>query len=359
MISPTQNNENTIKNVLLFFMLVLIFYLMSTLSSIIIPLVLAFLAASVFQPLIIWLRKKRVPKWIILPVVAVITLLIMFSIFMVLRDTALEISSQQKELMAQLNGKIDSLLLWINELSMRFTGKRIQIGGISSMFSKEAIQNVASNFATSLGSFTGSFFMFLLYYLLFLGGLPEYRRFLKYVQGDSGSSLLDFFEVLQKSIYSYMIIHTFISILTGLITTGFCLIFGVKFAVFWGFVAFLLNYIPTVGSTIAVFPPTLMAIIQFDSFNPVLLLFIFLISTQITMGNVVEPYIMGHRLRLNMLTIIFGLVFWGYIWGIPGMILTVPLLVIFKTILEQLPGFEHFGRLMGYEVKKKKKESPA
>jgi predicted PurR-regulated permease PerM len=129
------------------------------------------------------------------------------------------------------------------------------------------------------------------------------------------------------------------------------MIFGIKFAVFWAFLAFIFSYVPNIGSTLSTILPILMAVIQLDSIESLLIFAILLVAMHFVMGNVVEPIIMGNRLRLNTLTVLFGLVFWGYIWGIPGMILSVPLLVIMKIILERYPEVSIIGRVMGYPEK--------
>jgi predicted PurR-regulated permease PerM len=168
------------------------------------------------------------------------------------------------------------------------------------------------------------------------------------VSGEENySELLLNYERVQRSIYSYMILKTFVCLLTGFITYLVCLIYGINFAFFWGFITFLLTFIPTVGPVLGAVPPILMAIIQYDTFQPVIILTIILLVLKLIMGNIVEPIIMGGKLRLNMLTVIFGLVFWGYLWGIAGLILSVPLMVITKLIFEQFSSLKPVARLMG------------
>ena len=146
-------------------------------------------------------------------------------------------------------------------------------------------------------------------------------------------------------------IKTILSLIVGLLTYLVCIFFGVKFAMFWGFIAFVLNFIPAVGSILGTIMPILMGVIQLDSISDIGIMSIFLFVMHFTIGNIVEPIVMGGQLRINTLTVLFGLVFWGFVWGIPGMILSVPLLVIMKIILERSPSTEMIGRLMGYPDK--------
>jgi predicted PurR-regulated permease PerM len=97
-----------------------------------------------------------------------------------------------------------------------------------------------------------------------------------------------------------------------------------------------------------------MALIQLDDFNLVLIMLGLLIISNFVIGSIIEPKVMGDKLRLNTITVIFGLLFWGFIWGIPGMFLSVPLLVMMKVILENFKGLEPIGRIMGYPDSGKK-----
>jgi len=125
-----------------------------------------------------------------------------------------------------------------------------------------------------------------------------------------------------------------------------CSLFGVDFAIFWGFLAFVLNFVPTVGSIVATAPPLLLGWIQIDAYGTLALFALLMIAVQFVMGNIVDPLLMGNSLSINTVVIILGLVFWGYLWGITGMILSVPLLVLIKVILQQIPDARFLVRLM-------------
>ena len=103
--------------------------------------------------------------------------------------------------------------------------------------------------------------------------------------------------------------------------------------------------------------PVFMAVIQFDSAGMVLGILICLGASQFVIGSVIDPMIMGNRLKLNTVTVIFGLVFWGYIWGIPGMLLSVPLMVMIRLLLERSDDFAIIARIMGNPVKPGKKKT--
>jgi predicted PurR-regulated permease PerM len=155
--------------------------------------------------------------------------------------------------------------------------------------------------------------------------------------------------VINAGIERYIAVKTLMSVLTGTLTTLLLLLFGVDYAIFWGIVAFLLNYIPYLGSWIAVVLPALLSLVQYQSPWLTLALLALLLIAQNTIGYFVEPRIAGTRLNLSPLVIILSLAFWSTIWGIIGMILAVPLVVAVKTVLENIQETKPIATLLSNE----------
>jgi len=176
--------------------------------------------------------------------------------------------------------------------------------------------------------------------------MTHYEEYIRYVVKDN-QQLIKEISGLQRSVSTYMNIKIISSATTGIIAGSICMLFGLEFALIFGFLTFLLNFIPSIGSIIATIPPVLMAIIQFDTFHKAIAILVILFVVQMSIGNFIEPKIMGDRLMLNTVTVIFGLVFWGIIWGIPGMLLSVPLMVILKLILGYSDSLSVMARIMG------------
>lgn len=343
----TESYLNSIKNVLFVFLFVLIMYLLRELSAILVPLALAILFALMFQPLVGFLQKLKVPKWLIFPVVTIITLLIVYAIYSIMHQAVQSIIENQDFLVEKLNMRIKNIVVWINTefgANISTADKKINL---EYLINEYGIPATLPGLANMLSSLSGSFIMFFLYYVVLLIGLTDYDLYIAHVKGDTDSSLIENMGRIQSSILSYLMIKTLISLFTGLLVYLTCMFFDLNFAFFFGFTAFLLNFIPSIGSIIATAPPVLMAFIQFDTLQPVIFILIILTSIQMVMGNLVEPIITGDRLKLNTLTVIFGLVFWGYIWGIAGMIISIPLLVLLKLIFEHFPDTQIFARIMG------------
>ena len=128
-----------------------------------------------------------------------------------------------------------------------------------------------------------------------------------------------------------------VSALTGIISYIILLWVGVDYAPFWALLIFMLNYIPTIGSMVAVLLPTTLALVQFDTFGPFVTLLVSLGTVQVLIGNVLEPRLMGSSLNLSPLVVILALSLWGQMWGVTGMFLSVPITVISMIVLANFP----------------------
>ncbi|MDA3810589.1 MAG: AI-2E family transporter [Spirochaetaceae bacterium] len=342
----------SIRNILLVFLFILTFYLLKVLSSLLLPLIFATLVVIIYQPLMLFLRKYKFPTGVIVPIIATLTILIIFVIINIFINTIGNFTSQSDFLIKQFIKKVEAIISQIDEL----TNSRFNMNNISDyllgLINEQSLTKALSSVFSGVGNFGKSFFMFSLYFVILLTSMTNYKEYISYVVKED-QRFLNEIESLQRSVSTYMTIKVIVSATTGLIAGIVCMAFGVKFPVFFGFLTFLFNFIPSIGSIIATIPPVLMAIIQFDTYQRVIFILIILGLVQMTIGNFIEPKIMGDRLRLNTVTVIFGLVFWGIIWGIPGMLLSVPLLVILKLILEYSDTLSVVARIMGSHPKKK------
>lgn len=156
-----------------------------------------------------------------------------------------------------------------------------------------------------------------------------------------------YFAVIGQDIQRYLFFKSLISLSTGVLIWLFLKVLGVDFPLVWGFVAFLLNFIPSIGSIVAGIPPLLLTLVQYE--HPVsyfIAVLLGILAIQITFGNFLEPRIMGRSLNMSALVIFISLVFWGWIWGPIGMLLAVPLTVSTKLALSVFPRTQHLSKLM-------------
>lgn len=140
-----------------------------------------------------------------------------------------------------------------------------------------------------------------------------------------------------KSVRHYVNIKTSVSVMTGLLTSALLTLIGLPYAALFGFIAFLLNYIPTIGSLISVIFPSMLALVYFDDLTQFFVIAIGLGLIQFSIGNILEPRLMGTSLNLSGLVIMLSLAFWGTLWGVTGMVLCVPLTVLGLIVCAQFP----------------------
>ncbi len=142
---------------------------------------------------------------------------------------------------------------------------------------------------------------------------------------------------IRRDIQKYIGIKMFTSALTGILSYIVMRLLGVDFAGVWGLLIFLLNFIPTVGSIIATIFPAMIALAQSEGYTLFLVVLLGIGAIQICVGNILEPRLMGSRFNMSPIVILLNLALWGYIWGVPGMFLCVPFLIIITIILSYFP----------------------
>jgi AI-2 transport protein TqsA len=186
------------------------------------------------------------------------------------------------------------------------------------------------------------------FYLIFL--LAEVagirRRLVNAFGAVQAQRILQVANSINTAISHYIMVKTFVSLLVAVLSTGILLAFDVRYAIIWGILTFFANYIPYVGSLVAVILPVLMTFALAGPSGTLLLMLVLLVGTQVLVGSFLEPRMIGRKLGISPLIILLGLAFWGMLWGIPGMVLSSPLLVTAKIILENMEPTRPLARLM-------------
>ena len=197
---------------------------------------------------------------------------------------------------------------------------------------------VISGLVISLTNMLGNVFLVPIYVLFLMLEQKTFKNKIEAIFPDQAQrgSILSILSHTQDDIQTYLWIKTLTSMLTGMVSYGILLMVGVDFAGFWAFTIFLLNFIPTIGSIIATFFPAMLALIQFDTTLPFVIVLFGVGTVQIIVGNFLEPKMMGNTLNLSPLVVMLSLTLWGSIWGIAGMFLSVPITVALMII------FAHF-----------------
>jgi len=191
----------------------------------------------------------------------------------------------------------------------------------------------------SILSMTLLVFLLMVFILFEASGLPQKleRAF------GWRDEVMDRFTV---EIQRYLMIKTAVSLATGILVGAGMLALGVDYPLLWGLTAFVFNYVPSVGSIIASVPPILLTLID-NGIGQALLVMVVYLAVNVTLGNFVEPHLMGRRFGISTLVVILSLIFWGWLWGPVGMLLSVPLTMIVKIMLESTEDFRWVAVLIG------------
>jgi predicted PurR-regulated permease PerM len=283
--------------------------------------------------------KERIPEWVKNLISFLIILMALnFVVNIVLSNSRILANSYEKYLI-----NVDVLINRVNETfnidlmdSMKVYFQDFDFG--SAVFS-------LFNYSSGL---LGTVFMMLIYTIFIFIEESSFRKKLKkaFPESQKFENTVLMIEKVESSVSKYLVLKTLICLSTGILSYIVLLAVGVDFPVFWAFLIFLLNYIPVLGSYVATILPVLFSFLQFGDFTPGLLVLLFVGAIQVVIGNFVDPRVMGNSVNLSPLVIIISLAFWGAIWGIVGMFLSVPLMVIVVVAFSKMPRFRPFAILM-------------
>jgi predicted PurR-regulated permease PerM len=201
--------------------------------------------------------------------------------------------------------------------------------------------------ARSVFRFFSEFLLIFFFAIILLAGKYRVIRMVLTVFPRRHSLVPIMLKHVDRHLRMFLGIKTLSSIAIGLGTMGILLAFRVEFAVTWGFLTILLNFIPALGPIAAVLAPVLISLVQYDTFLMPLAIAASLAVLHLGISNVLEPRFMGERLNLSFFVIFLSLFFWGWMWGAAGVLLAVPVTASLKIVLERIPATSRFAMLLG------------
>jgi predicted PurR-regulated permease PerM len=311
-------------------------------SDLLVPIVLAAFLAMACIPLVRFLRRRGLPPGVAVAVTIVLVLALVLGLAFVVVDSFSEFARSAPRYQERLEGYWHDALAWARSKGLDLAPPDAP----EPLDPKRVLEVAASVAGTAAGAFSTVFLTLLLtIFTLFESlGLPnKIRRAL----GRNDVDLSGGQELLRK-VYGYIAIKTVLSLLTGVLFGAALGIIGVDSFVLWGFLAFVFNFIPNIGSVLAAIPPIFIAMVQPDG-GPGLALGALAANLAVNqvIGNVVEPKVTGDRLGLSAFVVFLSLVVWAWIWGPVGMLLSVPLTMVLKILLEHSPSTRPIAALLG------------
>ncbi len=335
------------------------------LQHIFIPFVIAYFLFFFFEPLNGFLESKKIPTAAVIFIDLFLTLTLIYGISKIVIDSFVQFGALLPLYEERLNHIVST-----TAVSLGLKERVLTHFNILSILRSIDYSVLASGVFSSTMSLAASIFLTVFFFIFVSSGhhkifeairmryvekeikssLKQMKKELKQSKGDNNLSkaqeealetltiqreikLRKTFKDITEQVQRYIVTKSLISVSMGLLVGFILWLFGVEFFIIWATFAALLNFIPNIGSVFSVIMPTLMTLVQYESFGYAFLVAAVIIVTHNIVGNIIEPKIFGNRLGLNPLVILLSLLLWGYLWGIVGMFLSVPLTAIIKIVI--------------------------
>jgi len=359
--------DTTIKFFISIIGLVFIVFVLKELSNIIIPFVVAYFLFFLYSPISNVCERKGFPSYVIVILEVILTIIIAWIISSLVIGSVIQFSNEVPGYIKKLNTIVQNTAISIGITDPFF--KNFSLQGILDNIDYKLL---AGGIFTSTFSVLGNVLIVLFFFVFVFTGhntiynaikkrfvnqkvQPELKKLKNKYEKNTKDSNPDFahwmgdkfniekneqeekleltFKAITEQIQKYLVSKSAINLGAGIVVTIILSLFGIDFPIIWGLFVFLFNFIPALGSTLALLLPTLMALVQFESFGFALLIAVILAGIQSLFFSLIEPSVLGKKLNLNPLVILLAVLVWGYIWGIVGMLLSVPLTAIINIIL--------------------------
>ena len=319
--------------------------------TVVLPLMIAWLLSYICGPVVNYLVHKKVPLGVAVFAVLMLVLFVCYLGGVFLAGRFMDVLGQSPKYISQLNYIYQDItanldvpeefladINWIQQLGPKVASMTVSVGSF-------------------MGNFLGKLILVLIFLVFMLLGKPYFKyKVAAAFPEERGRIFTEMTGSISKQIGQYLVVKVAISGTTGLLVWISLTLLKVEFALTWGAIAFFLNFIPSIGSIIASIPPILLAIVQYYPANsdaggswmwvPIVTAVVLLLI-QMTMGNVIEPKIMGDSLNLSPVVILLSLIFFGWMWGITGALLSVPIAAAIKIVCENIEALKPISILMG------------
>ena len=342
------NDRSTTNKLLLILVLPILFYSLQILSFIFIPLMFAVFIALLFTPMMRWMQKRRFPKVVALSVVISILILVLFSSFKLIQLSSLEINAGKEALSIKFDSKMEKVIAPFSDILgiERSEGQ----SAVKDLLNSSKVGDLIFDNVTITFSFIRltivNTLMTLFFLVLFLSGSINVKNLLQTTFFKGKTQTVKTFMKVEKSISQFLKVKIFVSLLTGIAFGIIAWSLGISFPLFWGLMAFIINFVQMVGSVISTVLVMVFAYVELESPGTLLLAGILFTGAQVLFGAVLEPIFMGKSFSINIIVVLVMLMFWGFLWGIAGLVLAIPLTVLLKIILSEYPGTAKYADLM-------------
>jgi predicted PurR-regulated permease PerM len=322
---------------------VVVIYGMQAAKVLLVPFLLAVFLAMISVRPMLWLQRHRIPSFLAVLLIVIVMMLVLGLVGTILGTSIAEFTAALPGYQARLNVIIEQTL----QLAARFVDDGRAIENLGDLIDPGWAMGLAANLLNALRDVLTNAFL-IIFTMVFI--LLEASGFGTKIHAAFGRRSQTFTQARRflQNLGRYLGIKTLVSIATGITAALATNFIGLDFPLLWGMFAFLLNYVPTIGSIIAAVPAVLLALVQLG-FGEAAATALAFLGINIVFGTLIEPRLMGHGVGISPLVVFLSLIFWGWVFGPVGMLLSVPLTMTLKMALESDPGTRWIAILIGSE----------
>lgn len=310
-------------------------------SDIVVPFLLALFIAVVALGPIEWLKKRGIPAAVAMGLAIMVVIGVNVLVAVMLGATVDQFNQALPGYQEILEKKTQLLMTWLGS-----HGVDVSKSGIQKVINPGVAMGFVNTMVGSLAGVMSNALLIIFTVMMMLVEAEGFPRKLLLMRADSGEMAVKRMMRIMESMNQYVGTKAFVSMITATLVFIGLKIVGLDFAILWAFLAFVLNFIPNIGSIMAAVPAVLLALLQLNSVMAVVVAGIY-VAVNVGMGNIIEPMLMGKRVGLSTLFVFLSLIFWGWLFGPVGMLLSVPLTMVVKIIAEGSPETEWLAIMLG------------
>ncbi|WP_290696976.1 AI-2E family transporter [Lacinutrix sp.] len=335
----------TTNYLLLIIVIPIIFYLLKVLSFIFIPLFFSMFIALLFLPLMRFLKRRGVHKIISIFIVILIIILGVKLGAELIKLSSKQIMENNSSFLLKAQTKVNHL---VYEIESVFGTEAIEEENakLSRFLNKDKIFNNFGSTLSFISKALTALLMTIFFIVLWLAESINIENLLNKTLLKKRHQSIKTFIKIENDLIKFIKVKVLVSFLTGVFTGLACYFFDVSFPIFWGLFAFLINFVQMVGSFVTVILLSIFAFVELEVSSTLLFFVLAITGTQVLYGSILEPVFMGKSFSINVITVLVALMFWGFIWGVPGLIMAIPITVFLKIILEEFPSTQGIAKLI-------------
>jgi AI-2 transport protein TqsA len=333
-----------------FISFVIFVVVLKLLENVLIPMTIAVFLTYLFYPLIQYLKSYKVPKWVSL-VIIIIGVTVIYYLLVVLMISNFDyfvdnLDKYSAKLTLFLTKALEpfNISIWEFSKMSKIPFYRLNAENILQYLYDNGF--IQQTFDSILGGLTDLLFALIFWFFMIIGK-DRFEERLKVAYFSKKEKVQSNLDSINSQLQSYLLIKTVVSLLVGFLVTLICLAYNIDFPIVWGLITFILNYIPNIGSLLASLAPIFISLIEYGFGYTSMSFAVLLLIVHNLTGNILEPHLMGRQMDLSPVFVLFSLIFWGYVWGIVGMFLAVPIAATMKILFSNIDPLKPLAIIIG------------